>query len=104
MMKVAIDFGSTNTVMAWRVYDVQPNGSMILSETQNAPNYIKRIPSMMIFKDDNPGNEKVPRDLFGEEAVKAANDGNTPPVICDNFKQYLYTAAPDTEDYKKACA
>lgn len=101
LMKVAIDFGSTNTVMAWRVYDVRPDGGMILSETQNAPNYIHRIPSMMIFKDDNPGNEKVPRDLFGEDAVKAANDGNTPPVICDNFKQYLYTAAPDSEDYNK---
>lgn len=101
LMKVAIDFGSTNTVMAWRVYETQPDGKLILSETLNAPNYIHRIPSMMIFKEENPGNERVNRDIYGEQAVTVANDGNTPPVICDNFKQYLYTAAPDTEDYNK---
>lgn len=104
LLKVAIDFGSTNTVMAWRVYDVGENGELVLSEKLNPINPIKRIPSMMIFKDENPDNEMVTKDLYGSGAEAVLHDSNTPPVVCDNFKQYLYTAGADREEYKKGIA
>lgn len=101
LLKVAIDFGSTNTVMAWRVYDVGENGELTISEKLNPINPIKRIPSIMIFKDENPGNEMVSRDMYGNDAEAVIRDSNTPPVVCDNFKQYLYTASPESAEYKK---
>lgn len=100
-MKVAIDFGSTNTVMAWRMYDRTDDGKLIISQKYNSENSAIKIPSVMIFADENPGNEAVKTDLFGEEATKVIEHSNTPPVVCDNFKQYLYTYKPDTEEYEK---
>ncbi len=101
LLKVAIDFGSTNTVMAWRVYDIGENGALTISEKLNPINPIKRIPSIMIFREDNPGNEMVSRDMYGNDAEAVIRDSNTPPVVCDNFKQYLYTSSPDSEAYQK---
>lgn len=100
-MKVAIDFGSTNTVMVRRIYERTDDGKLIISQKYNSENPVIKIPSIMIFADENPGNEAVKTDLFGEEATKVIEHSNTPPVVCDNFKQYLYTYKPDTEEYEK---
>lgn len=104
LMKVAIDFGSTNTVMAWRVYHIEENGKLVLSDKLNPISAIKRIPSMMIFKSDNPQNEAVKKDLYGDAAAEVVRNSNTPPVVCDNFKQCLYTAAPGSAEYTKGIA
>lgn len=101
LLKVAIDFGSTNTVMAWRMYEKDNNGNPRVSENLNSVNNIIKIPSIMIFADENPGNEAVKEDLFGEEASDAAENANVAPVVCTNFKQHLYVNKPDTPEYQK---
>ncbi len=101
LMKVAIDFGSTNTVMAWRVYDVLNDGKLVVSENLNPIRNIKRIPSVMIFKKDNPANEGVKGDLYGDAATEVIRNSNIPPVVCDNFKQSIYTNPAESEEYKK---
>ena len=101
LLKVSIDFGSTNTVMAWRVYEVDENGRMTISETLNTVNPVDHIPSIMLFMADNPNNPAVTQDCYGEKAERIIRDSNTPPVVCDNFKQYLYTSAPDSPEFRK---
>ena len=101
LLKVSIDFGSTNTVMAWRVYEVDENGKRTISESLNAVNPVDHIPSIMLFKADNPNNTAVAQDCYGEKAERIIRDSNTPPVVCDNFKQYLYTSAPDSPEFQK---
>lgn len=101
LLKVSIDFGSTNTVMAWRVYEADENGKLTISETLNAVSPVDHIPSIMLFQADNPGNFAVSQDCYGEKAERIIRDSNTPPVVCDNFKQYLYAAAPDSPEFQK---
>lgn len=101
LLKVSIDFGSTNTVMAWRVYEADETGKLTISETLNAVNPVDHIPSIMLFKADNPNNPAVTQDCYGEKAERIIRDSNTPPVVCDNFKQYLYTSAPDSPEFQK---
>lgn len=101
LLKVSIDFGSTNTVMAWRVYEADENGKLTISETLNSVNPVDHIPSIMLFKADNPRNPAVTQDCYGEKAERIIRDSNTPPVVCDNFKQYLYTSAPDSPEFQK---
>lgn len=104
LLKVSIDFGSTNTVMAWRVYEADESGKLTISETLNAVNPVDHIPSIMIFKTDNPNNPAVTQDFYGEKAERIIRDSNTPPVVCDNFKQYLYTSSPDSPEFQKGVA
>ena len=101
LLKVSIDFGSTNTVMAWRIYEIGEGGKLTISETLNAVNPVEHIPTIMLFKSDNPGTPAVDQDCYGEKAERIIRDSNTPPVVCDNFKQYLYVCAPDTPDFQK---
>lgn len=101
LLKVSIDFGSTNTVMAWRVYEADESGKLTISETLNAVNPVDHIPSIMLFKADNPNNPAVTQDCYGEKAERIIRDSNTPPVVCDNFKQYLYTSVPDSPEFQK---
>lgn len=102
LMKIAIDFGSTNTVMAWRVYDVSEDGKLVVSEKLNPINTVKTIPSIMIFQEENQNNEAVKKDLCGIEADNVIRSSNIPPVVCDNFKQNLYTAESASEEYSKS--
>lgn len=101
LMKLAIDFGSTNTVMAWRVYETGEDGTQIVSQKYNAINAVRKIPSTMVFAADNPGNGAVPNDLYGEAAAQAIRQSNTPPMVHDNFKQLLYTAEPGSKAYQR---
>lgn len=101
LLKVAIDFGSTNTVMAWRMYEKDNNGNPKVSEKLNNVNNIIKIPSIMIFAEENPDNEDVKEDLFGEEALVVAKDANMSAIVCDNFKQLLYVNKPKTPEYQK---
>ena len=104
LLKVSIDFGSTNTVMAWRVYEADENGKLTISETLNAVSPVDHIPSIMLFKADNPNNPAVAQDCYGEKAERIIRDSNIPPVVCDNFKQYLYTSTPDSPEFQKGVA
>lgn len=102
LMKLAIDFGSTNTVMAWRVYERTEDGKLQISEQLNKPNNVIKIPSIMFFADENPESGAVKNNLFGKDAMEYAENGNNPPVIHDNFKQILYyDNAYETPEYKK---
>lgn len=94
LMKLAIDFGSTNTVMAWRVYEKQADGERKISEQFNSVNPIRKIPTTMVLREDNPGNEIVTADVFGTDALEVFNQSSQPVVIRNNFKQSLYTTDP----------
>lgn len=94
MMKVAIDFGSTNTVMSWRVYEKQENGGLKISEQFNPVNPVRKIPTTMVLREDNPNNEAVTKDFFGVEALEVFNQSSLPVVLRNNFKQLLYTTGP----------
>lgn len=94
LMKLAIDFGSTNTVMAWRIYEKQEDGGLKISEQFSSVNPVRKIPTTMVLREDNPGNEVVTADFFGTDALEVFNQSSLPVVIRNNFKQPLYTADP----------
>lgn len=96
-VKIAIDFGSTNTVVAWKIYDVDANGSETLSAQLNPANNFLRIPTSMVLRDDNPG---LPQDYFGDDAANLINDANNQHSVVENFKQLLYNESSDSENYR----
>lgn len=96
--KIAVDFGSTNTVVAWKIYNVDANGNTQLSTTLNTVNNALHIPTVMVLESDNPD---LTQDYFGTDATKLIRDANIKYVIAENFKQLLYNAPPESEEYRK---
>ena len=101
LTKVAIDFGSTNTVMAWKVYLIDNDGNLSISDQYNTIKNILRIPSMMILQADNSNNPAINRDIYGKEAEEFSRNSNDSLIVCDNFKQKLYTESVSTAEYQR---
>ena len=81
--KIAIDFGSTNTVVAWKIYEVDASGNTQLSEKLNSKNNSFRIPTVMVLKSDNPDSD-LTKDYFGADAVDFIKNANAKYVIAEN--------------------
>ena len=97
--KIAIDFGSTNTVVAWKIYEVDASGNTQLSEKLNSKNNSFRIPTVMVLKSDNPDSD-LTKDYFGADAVDFIKNANAKYVIAENFKQRLYNEPSGSENYQ----
>ena len=97
--KIAIDFGSTNTVVAWKIYELDAGGNAQLSDKLNSKNNSLRIPTVMVLKSDNPDFD-LTQDYFGEDAVNFIRDANTKYFIAENFKQRLYNEPSGSENYQ----
>ncbi|MBQ2991568.1 MAG: hypothetical protein IJD60_09830 [Clostridia bacterium] len=100
-LKLAIDYGSTNTVMAFYVYERDGENGFVKSAKLMPEENVKRIPSIMVLKADNPYCEAVQADAYGQEAENIVKNSNEKPVVCDNFKQKLYTAESGSAEYAK---
>ena len=78
-LHTGIDFGSTNSVMAWRLYKwSDEDDSWLLDEDYNKENNIIRCPTMLIYKKDNllhPVVQAEPEDvIIGKRAEELADD------------------------------
>ena len=97
--KIAIDFGSTNTVIAWKIYEIE-NGNTRLSDKLNSQNNSLHIPTIMVLKSNNSDSD-LKQDYFGADAVDCIRNANTKYVIAENFKQFIYNEPSDSENYQK---
>lgn len=97
--KIAIDFGSTNTVIAWKIYEVDALGNVQLSAKLNSQNNSIHIPTIMVLKSDN-SESNLKEDYFGAAAVNLIREANTKYVSAENFKQRLYNETSDSESYR----
>ena len=58
-LHTGIDFGSTNSVMAWRLYRWTDDDGWQIDEQSNKQNNIVRCPTILVFKADNPDHPGV---------------------------------------------
>lgn len=105
-LHTGIDFGSTNSVMAWRLYKWTEKDDWQLDEQHNKDNNIVRCPTMLVFKKDNPDHNNVqaePGDVIvGSHAEELANDPLEPAVARTNFKPVFYDAPDGSAEQKEA--
>lgn len=105
-LHTGIDFGSTNSVMAWRLYKWTEANDWQLDEQHNKENNIVRCPTMLVFKKDNPDHTNVqsePEDvIIGSHAEELANDFLEPAVAKTNFKPVFYDAPVGSAEQREA--
>ena len=105
-LHTGIDFGSTNSVMAWRLYKWSGEDGWQLDEQHNKDNNIVRCPTMLVFKRDNPDHSNVqsePGDvIIGSHAEELANDPLEPAAARTNFKPVFYDAPAGSAGQKEA--
>lgn len=97
-LHTGVDFGSTNSVMAWRLYKWTEEDGWQPDQQNNKQNNIVRCPTMVLYKSDNPTNARVQAEtedvIQGKLAEDMANDSQDPAVVRTNFKPVFYDA-PD---------
>ena len=105
-LHTGIDFGSTNSVMAWRLYKWTQDKGWIPDEQNNKQNNIVRCPTMIVFKADNPDHPNVQAEaedvIIGKRAEELANDSQQPAVACTNFKPVFYDAPEGSAEQCRA--
>lgn len=106
-LHTGIDFGSTNSVMAWRLYKwSDEDDSWLLDEDYNKENNIIRCPTMLIYKKDNllhPVVQAEPEDvIIGKRAEELADDSQEPAIAKTNFKPQFYDAPAGSAERKVA--
>lgn len=105
-LHTGIDFGSTNSVMAWRLYKWTDEDGWQPDEQNNKKNNIVRCPTMLIFKEDNPSHPGVQAEaesvIVGKRAEELANDSQEPAIARTNFKPVFYDATEGSEEQQQA--
>lgn len=105
-LHVGVDFGSTNSVMAWRLFQWSHEDGWQIDKQNNQENNIVRCPTMLVYKADNPAHPNVPEDggegIAGQRAEELANDSQLPAVAQTNFKPIFYDAKPDSAEEQQA--
>lgn len=105
-LHTGIDFGSTNSVMAWRLYKWTDEDGWQPDEQYNKQNNIVRCPTILVFKKDNPIHPRVQAEsdevIIGKRAEELANDSQEPAAACTNFKPTFYDAVEGSEAQKQA--
>lgn len=105
-LHTGIDFGSTNSVMAWKLYKWTDDNGWQPDEQNNKKNNIVHCPTMLVFKDDNPNHPSVQAEtedvIIGKRAEELANDSQEPAIARTNFKPVFYDAAEGSEEQQKA--
>lgn len=105
-LHTGIDFGSTNSVMAWRLYKWTETDGWQPDAQNNKPNNIVRCPTMLVFKKDNPNHPSVQAEaedvIEGRRAEELANDSQEPAAAQTNFKPVFYDAEEGSEEQRQA--
>lgn len=105
-LHTGLDFGSTNSVMAWRLYRWTDEKGWQPDEENNRKNNLVRCPTILVFKKDNsdhPGVQAEAEDVIaGRRAEELANDGQEPAVARTNFKPAFYDAAEGSGEQREA--
>ena len=100
LMKIAVDLGNTNTVMAHYIYEQNEQNDWVICQRLQVANHIRRIPTIMLLAEDNPGHSKIKEDLYGLEAERVIRESNQQVQVCDNFKKLLYTESVGSAEYE----
>lgn len=105
-LHTGIDFGSTNSVMAWRLYKWTEADGWQPDAQNNKQNNIVRCPTMVVYKEDNAAHPGVQAEaeavIIGKRAEELANDSQEPAVAHTNFKPAFYDAAEGSEEQRQA--
>ena len=105
-LHTGIDFGSTNSVMAWRLYRWTDDDGWQIDEQSNKQNNIVRCPTILVFKADNPDHPGVQAEeeemIVGKRAEELANDSQEPAAARTNFKPVFYDAPEGSQEQREA--
>lgn len=105
-LHTGIDFGSTNSVMAWQLYKWTDEEGWQLDTLNNKQNNIVRCPTVLVFKADNPAHPVVQAEsetvIIGKRAEELANDNQEPAVARTNFKPQFYDLQEGTPEWDEA--
>lgn len=105
-LHTGVDFGSTNSVMAWRLYHWTEQDGWQLDSQNNKENNIIRCPTMIVCKKDNPDHPVVQMELqnviIGKRAEELANDNQDPAAAHTNFKPVFYDAPEGSAEQQQA--
>lgn len=105
-LHTGIDFGSTNSVMAWRLYKWSDENGWQPDAQNNKPNNIVRCPTILVFKKDNPNHPSVQAEeedvIAGKRAEELANDSQEPATARTNFKPVFYDAPEGSPEHQQA--
>ena len=105
-LQVGIDFGSTNSVMAWRLYRWTDENRWVVDEQCNLKNNIVRCPTMLVYKRDNPEHPVVQAEpgevAIGKRAEELANDSQEPAAAVTGFKSAFYDEPEGSEAHQAA--
>lgn len=105
-LHLGIDFGSTNSVMAWRLYKWTEVDGWQLDPQNNKSKNIVLCPTMVVYKRDNmehPVVQAEPEEVIvGKRAEDLAIDNQYPAVAHTNFKLAFYDAAEGSEEQRQA--
>ncbi len=98
IVRIAVDFGNTNSAVGAMEYLVDENGNRTpnLSSIQLCSPYPPKyaMPTVIVYKKDNPDNDNVTGDLFGRDAMAALERGQL--YSRANFKKALFDeSAPE---------
>lgn len=105
-LHTGVDFGSTNSVMAWRLYKWTQENGWQPDEQNNKQNNIVCCPTMVLYKADNPSHPGVQAEgedvIIGKRAEELANDSQEPAVAQTNFKPVFYDAPEGSPERERA--
>ena len=96
-MRIAIDFGSTVSALAWNLWEREtPNGDFALVENAG---WKMQFPTLIAKKSQNP-DVPFDKDLFGEDVLDVMRQYPGLKVISE-FKHGLYN--PSSEEFQTSC-
>lgn len=105
-LHTGVDFGSTNSVMAWQLYKWTDDEGWQPDTLNNKQNNIVRCPTVLVLKTDNPTHPVVQAEsedvIIGKRAEELANDNQEPAVAHTNFKPLFYDLQESSPEWTEA--
>ncbi|MBQ3078586.1 MAG: Hsp70 family protein [Clostridia bacterium] len=96
-LHVAIDFGSTNSVMTSCLHEWDDENKEWFVSGFNRKQ-MDSYPSVIVFKEDNPDNMNVEKDVYvGRETTNLVENQAMPAVAQAHFKPLIYAPAGSEE-------
>lgn len=89
-LHVAIDYGSTNSVMGCDLY-AWNDGAKEWALSRYSQNYLVSFPTIVVYKEDNPDNPNVEEKVYAGKATPNLVDNLAMPAVArTHFKPLLY--------------
>ena len=105
-LHTGIDFGSTNSIMAWKLYHWTQKEGWTVDQQYNRANNVIRCATMLVYPKDNPDHPALMMEtepvIVGHRAEELASDSQQPASARTNFKPMFYDAPFESAEQKEA--